>query len=209
MAGGHTLYANDLQVGVSLLAVVTTPLILWAFSTLFPESPAEVIRPRQIIQLLLLVQIFPILLGMGIRALRASLADLLAKWVTLASTLFLVVLLVCILVVGSPSLLGLSIPSILAIALFVIACLAIGHTLGGPELDYKSTLAIGCLARNLGLALLIAKLNDAVAELLPVLISFMLMGLILGLPYSLFMKKRIAKQSELPVEPDDMVASQA
>ena len=42
----------------------------------------------------------------------------------------------------------------------IFAALATGHYLGGPAQEYRSVLAIACIARNVGLALFIAGLSD-------------------------------------------------
>lgn len=194
-AGGRFLYAADLQVVVALLATITTPLILWLFARLLPGIPEKAMQPFQVLKIVIFVQIVPIFLGMAIRGIRASFADWLVKWVAMVSRVMFLGLVLVLLVIGFPSLFSMGVAGAIAIALFALACLAIGHFLGGPGLQFKSTLAIGSLARNLGLALLIARLNQAIVDLLPSLVAFAIVGALMGIAYSKWMTKRIA-QSE-------------
>ena len=195
-AGGHFHYAADLQVAVSLLATITTPVILILFSFLNPEIPKDAVSPLHVLKIVAIVQLIPILLGMGIRAINAAFADKLVKWIAVFVKIMFLGLILILLITGFPTLFSGGFAGIIAVLLFSAACLAIGHLLGGPVLQYKSTLAIGCLARNIGLALLILKLNKAVMELLPPVIAFLLIGAVMGLVYSAFMKKKIAKEEK-------------
>lgn len=194
-AGGDFVYAADLQVAVALLGTITAPLTLSLFARLLPSIPPEAVQPIAVLKIVLFVQVAPILLGLAIRAIRADFADGLVKYVAIVSRVFFVGLLVVVLVIGLPSLLSAGIWGAIATLLFSLACLAIGHFLGGPGLQFKSTLAIGSLARNIGLALLIAKLNEAMADLLPAIIAFLLIGAIVGVVYSKWMTKRIDQES--------------
>ena len=192
-AGGDFQYAVALQVVVSLLATITVPLTLLLFAQLLPVIPEDAVQPVHVLKIVVIIQLIPIILGMVIRAIRASFADWLVKWVAKVSKVMMLALLLVVIVAGFPSLFSEGILSLIAVILFVIACLVIGHLFGGPGIQFKSTLAIGTLARNIGLALLIIGINKAVAELLPPIIAFLIVGFLLGLAYSALIKKRIAQ----------------
>jgi BASS family bile acid:Na+ symporter len=192
-AGGDFLYAADLQVAVSLMATLTAPLTLWLFARLLPSIPAEAVQPLAVLKIVVLVQLLPIALGMAVRAFRAEWADWLVGYVANVSRVLFLGLLIVLLIIGAPTLVGGGIGGAVAILLFSLACLGIGHLLGGPGLRFRSTLAIGSLARNIGLALLIARVNNAVVDLLPTIIAFLLIGAITGIVYSKGMTKYIAQ----------------
>jgi BASS family bile acid:Na+ symporter len=81
------------------------------------------------------------------------------------------------------------------IAILVIISLAIGHFLGGPDNDKRSVLAISCIARNVGLALFIAVLNNIQEKVVPTLVAYLIIGSGLGVLYSIWNKRQLAKQS--------------
>ena len=82
--------------------------------------------------------------------------------------------------------------SILVIVIMVIISLTIGHSLGGQGIRERSVLAVACLARNIGLSLFIITLNDNPAPFIPILFSYMIIGAIVGIPYSKWSKKQLA-----------------
>jgi BASS family bile acid:Na+ symporter len=85
---------------------------------------------------------------------------------------------------------------LVAIAMMVIASLSIGHALGGPDDDKRSILAISCIARNVGLALFIAILNDVQKQVIPTLIAYLILGAVLGVFYSIWNKRKLAKLTQ-------------
>jgi BASS family bile acid:Na+ symporter len=74
----------------------------------------------------------------------------------------------------------------------VIVSLGKGHILGGPEEDKRSIVAISCIARNVGLALFIAILNDVEQQIIPTLVAYTILGAVLGIPYSIWYKRKLA-----------------
>ncbi len=57
------------------------------------------------------------------------------------------------------------------------AALAIGHVMGaGASLSQRASIATACIARNLGLAVVIAAADGVLANLLPTVIAYMPLG---------------------------------
>jgi BASS family bile acid:Na+ symporter len=75
----------------------------------------------------------------------------------------------------------------------VAVSLAIGHILGGPNLDERAELAVTSIARNIGLALFITALSGVEKDIIPTLLSYMVLGAIVAIPYSLWSKRRLAR----------------
>jgi len=75
------------------------------------------------------------------------------------------------------------------IIVMVASSLAIGHLLGGPSREHRSALAIASIARNVGLALFIAQLSDYGQNFIPTLLTYMILGGLLAVPYSLWSKR--------------------
>jgi BASS family bile acid:Na+ symporter len=80
------------------------------------------------------------------------------------------------------------------ITIMVIASLIIGHSLGGNNDDTRPILAISCIARNVGLALFIAILNNVEQKVIPTLIAYVILGAFLGSFYSIWNKRKLDQQ---------------
>ncbi|EAZ89280.1 DUF202 domain-containing protein [Crocosphaera chwakensis] len=191
MSGGNVRFAASLQVILSLLAVIVTPLALYLFSFVFPES-SERIDFILVAKQVATVQLLPLSLGLLIRKLSADLGEEIGDLLlNVVNTLFLVVLIFA---------LGISlnlIPSvgwktIVSIALIVMLGLIIGHLLGGidDKLESRSTLATATIARNVGLALYIAIVNSA-TNAIPGIVAYAVLGAIFALPYNVWVKNKI------------------
>ncbi len=73
----------------------------------------------------------------------------------------------------------------------VMVSLAIGHLLGGPRRDQRSALATACIARNIGLALFIAELSYYGQHLVPTILTYMILGGLLAIPYAVWSKRQL------------------
>jgi BASS family bile acid:Na+ symporter len=104
----------------------------------------------------------------------------------------LLVLIVAILAIAPNlrAMLNLGAMPLAVILIMAAAALAIGHLMGGPPRQQRSTLAIACIARNVGLTLYIAGLCDYGQQVIPTLLTYMILGAILALPYSVWNKRQ-------------------
>ncbi|WP_107669863.1 DUF202 domain-containing protein [Cyanothece sp. BG0011] len=191
MSGGNVRFAASLQVILSLLAVIVTPLILSLFSLIFSTNN-ETIDSLLVAKQVATVQLLPLSLGLLIRKLSAELGEEIGDLLlNVANTLFLFVLIFS---------LGISlnlVPSvgwktIVDIALIVMLGLIIGHLLGGVDdkVESRSTLATATIARNVGLALYIAIINGA-TNAIPGIAAYAVLGAIFALPYNIWIKNKI------------------
>ncbi len=196
MAGGDPTYTASLQLTLALLAVVITPLMLAILSALF-ELPGLRLTSFEVARQVAQVTFLPVIIGLLIQRFAPRLADVIGKPLRmLANILFIVLFVVLIiLLVLSPDLrlmlnLG-GLPSVVII-IMVGSSLAIGHLLGGPSRELRSVLAIASVARNVGLALFIAELSDYGQNFIPTLLTYMILGALLAVPYSVWSKRQIA-----------------
>ncbi len=200
MAGGDPTYTASLQLTLALLAVVMTPLILVIFCTLF-ELGAGRVKPFEVARQVAGVTFLPVMTGLLIHHFSPTLADVIGKPLRiLADILFiLLLLLVIILLVLSPDLrmtLNLGWLPTATIIIMVVSSLAIGHLFGGPSREQRSALAIASIARNVGLALFIAELSDYGQNFVPTLLTYMILGALLAVPYSLWSKRQISRRTD-------------
>jgi BASS family bile acid:Na+ symporter len=195
MAGARFRYSASLQLTLALLAVVITPLTLSIFAILFQRIPDR-ITLLEVAKQVTMVQFLPVILGLLLQKFGSKYAVAIAQPLTfIANSLFLLlIVLACI--VGFPLMFEIWGLPLVAIAIMVIVSLGIGHLLGGPDNDKRSILAISCIARNVGLALFIAILNDVQQQVIPTLVAYLILGAILGVFYSIIYKRKLAALSQ-------------
>jgi bile acid:Na+ symporter, BASS family len=200
MAGGASSYAASLQLTLALLAVVVTPLVLTIFGGFF-ELATERVTPFEVARQVGQVTFLPVIIGLLIQRFGPGITACIAKPVrVIANVLFIVLfLLVIVLLVVAPALRAMLWLGGLPTAVIIImvgASLAIGHLLSGPPHEQRSVLAIASIARNVGLALFIANLSDYGQLFIPTLLTYMLLGALLAVPYTVWSKRQMMTLSE-------------
>jgi uncharacterized membrane protein YidH (DUF202 family) len=193
MAGTNPSMIAGLQVVLASSAVIITPLLLTVFAAIFPDTEAK-IATLSVAKQIAIVQLLPLGIGILVRWSIADLADEVSSlMITIANTLFWV--LAAFLVALSINLLPqISLQSLSIFAIVVILGLAIGHSLGGPELESRSALATATIARNAGLAFFIALANNQSASTLPIF-AYVIISTIIALPYQIWVKRQLTKQA--------------
>ena len=199
MAGGDSTYSASLQLTLALLAVVITPLILAIFYALF-DLATERVTPFQVALQVAEVTFLPVIIGLLIHHFAPGTAERIGKPVrVLANVLFILLFVVLIVLLAvAPQLRAMlhfwGLP-MAAILIMVVVSLASGHLLGGPSREQRSALAIASIARNVGLALFIAGLSDYGQNFIPTVLTYMILGALLAVPYGVWSKRRM-KQEE-------------
>ncbi|MFY9707444.1 MAG: bile acid:sodium symporter [Desulfobacterales bacterium] len=195
MAGGDPDYVASLQLTLALLAVLVTPCILAIFYALF-ELAIERVSPFQVMLQIGEVTFLPVIVGLFVQRLAPKLASVIAKPAQKIANVLFVLLLVLIVVIlaiapNLRAMLNLGGMPLAAILIMAAAALAIGHLMGGPPRQQRSTLATACIARNVGLALYIAGLCDYGQQVIPTLLTYMIAGAVLALPYGVWSKRQM------------------
>ncbi len=151
---GHGACIFSLAVTSSLLAVVMVPawvaLFAWHFGVTVPLPPLEVAR---IVGTALLL---PLLAGMVFHMAAPALSDHVARWLVPIASAALGLAAAAILALNWNIVFAMRAPGLLALVLVIVAAMAIGHCLGGPDPHDRTTLAIACATRHLGIALVVA-----------------------------------------------------
>ena len=191
MAGGTFPYSVSLQLTLALLAVLITPITLDIFYVLF-DLEIDSVMISQVFQQVARVQFLPIILGLLIQKFSPKTTSVIGKpLILIANTLFLLLLIILI-IPGLRLILQIGILPLVVIVMIVVISLAIGHLLGGSEVDKRSALAITCIARNIGLAMYIAYLSKSQQQVMPTLVSYMILGALIAIPYSTWSKRQVA-----------------
>lgn len=156
-AGSRAAFAVKLQRLLSLLAALTTPLLLKVLASLLGFH--ALISPWAVLRQLALALLIPTCLGMLARAWKPEAS---ARWAPRLATLggHVYIVVGCVLVAESlPMLRTFGFRSYAAVLIITGAALALGHMLGPSHSGDRSALALTCASRNTGLAMLIASLN--------------------------------------------------
>jgi len=182
-AGGHQSFALGLMVIAGVVSIVTVPLAIDLLGRYFVRPFA--MPPGAIASLVLKTVVLPLAAGMLVRAILPAAATRIAKPMGLVATVLLAVGGLALLAGALPPALALvGNGTIVAMAGFVAAGLAVGHAFGGPEPDHRTVLALSTASRHPAIALAIAKANFPDEPFLgAAIVLFLLVNLLVGIPY--------------------------
>ena len=177
-SGARASYVYGLLVAVSLTAIVTIPLTIavlaWLFGRELRIGFADLAKPIGVTIFL------PLVAGLTFRSLAPAFAERAAPWVSRLGTALLVAGFVPFVVPVWPVIVALvGNGTILAIAAVVVAAIAVGHGLGGPDPGERTALGIASAMRHPGVALTIARVNFPDNNLVPgAIMLFVVVGAI-------------------------------
>lgn len=183
--GGSLDLAAALAFFLPVVAVVTVPFTLWV---VLPLELSEPLRLGHTLVTLVLFELLPLVIGVIVRDRAASLADRLERP---AQFLFLLMV-VATLVLLAPTI-GKALGTIygtggiLAAAVIALLSLATGWFLGGPDRDFRSTLAIGTTLRNIGIALAVAKENFTDDAVTAAVLTYVVVQILAMLSFSTYL----------------------
>lgn len=196
-AGGVAPYGLGLLVVLALVSIVTMPLSVALFNWLFAQPLA--VGPVSIMKTVLTMIVVPLAVGLLVASLMPRAAQRLLRPVRLIATILLAVG-VLVLLAGTWRAILSSTGhwTVLAIVAFVVAGLAIGHCLGGPEQEHASVLALSTASRHPAIALGISAANFPGEQFAPTLVLYLILCTLLAIPYVKWQRGRSALSSDTP-----------
>jgi BASS family bile acid:Na+ symporter len=176
-AGGNASYAIGLLAFSGAIAIVAIPATVAAVGRAFG---VDFHVPAALIVRVVLSSVFaPLLVGVFVGRVAGGLAARIAGPLSKVGTASVGVLAILVLVGSWKSLTGtLGGFTAVAVALFVLVSLGIGHFLGGPDEEDRTVLALSTASRHPGVATAIA---GAVAKDNPVVSATVMFAFLLGL----------------------------
>ena len=157
-AGGKHDYTIGLLVGAAILAIVVVPITLQIFQRIIGIPLRE--PAREVAVLVFTTILGPILLGIVLRAMIPAWAERFAKPVGILGAAILVLCAIPVILGSAKSMYSLiGDGSLLAMTLFAVAGLVIGHFFGGPEYGNRRVLSLATATRHPGIAVAIAHAN--------------------------------------------------
>jgi BASS family bile acid:Na+ symporter len=156
LAKGNVVVAVGLMVILAASSALLAPLLLSFLLPRVTGNDSLTVDAGNLVATLLLAQLLPLGIGLGVRQWRPSLADRLKQPANMLSTLLNLTLLVTIVSVQHPLLVNIPLLAFAGMLALVAATLAIGWLLAEPGEGNRKTLAVTTAVRNAGVALVIA-----------------------------------------------------
>ncbi|MFS0849239.1 Na+-dependent transporter [Novosphingobium panipatense] len=194
--GGSAGYVYGLQGAGAVLALVMVPLLGLVGASIYgvdAHFPVSVVARNIFIGL-----VVPLAIGLIVgRWVLPGVSPSVPRTITLIANVLLVLAFIPLLVAETPAIMALiGNGTVVAMAAVVVAGLLGGHILGGPELRDRSTLAFTAAIRHPGIALALAGANHAAKPVTAAVLLFLLVGLLVLVPYQMFLNRRLKR---LPV----------
>lgn len=198
--GGTNSYAIGMLVAVSLLAIIFVPVAIEVIE-LVRNVPLQ-ITMASVAKVVFITVLLPTCLGVVTHTFAPALAERAAKPIALISIIALLACMVAIWISAAPAMWALiGNGTVIALAAFVLAGLAVGHSLGGPAPENRTSLALSTASRHPGIALALAQANFPEQKLASAaLLLYLLVNAVVSIPY-LSWTRRPQPKVEIPVTP--------
>lgn len=178
--GGDPSYVFSLVVATSLAAILTVPASLALLQPLLPvDADIDIGRVAATI---LKTFLLPLAVGMALREFALAWAERLGDPIMRVAGVLLTLGALAFIFTNWRQIAEIGLPSLLAFASFTGLALAIGHWLGGPDEGHRSSLAVSCATRHIGLALLIAA-NVRGPRTLALVAAYLFASALVCIPY--------------------------
>lgn len=205
--GGSSSYVGGLLVSAALFSIVLVPLTIEVLGKIFSHDVH--IGPLAVGKIVGLTVLLPLAAGMLLRRLAPDFAGKAAPPLSRISVLLLLAASIIPLVAFAPSMTNmLGNGTLLAIVVFVMVGVAVGHLVGGPDLSERSTLALATASRHPGLALAIASANypGQRRNVAAVVLLYLIVKAIVLIPYNSWRKRQLHSHGQHALEPRQRAA---
>jgi bile acid:Na+ symporter, BASS family len=182
--GGSQTYAIGLLVAAVLLAIIMVPGWVYILGQYF--GVATHISPIKIATVVAITVLIPLFAGIVVRMLMPKIAERLAKpFGRFAGILLLVAVLPVLILTAKPMWGVLGSYTLVALAVFVLVGLFVGHIMGGPGEDERTILAFATCARHPGVALAVIGANypDMKSTALVLVAWYFILMMLFTFPY--------------------------
>ena len=186
--GGDPSYVFSLIVNTSLLAIASVPASLYLLAGTISLDTSSV-TPTHVAGVILKTFLLPLGMGMLLRWAAPALAERFGEPLLKIAGAAMALCALVALAAGFHLVFEVGLPSLLAFAAFTLAAILVGHLFGGPDPSDRTSLAIACASRHIGLALLIAA-NARNQHALELVVAYLLASAAVSIPYVLWIRKR-------------------
>ena len=196
-AGADSSYVVGLYCAIMLLAVILVPATIALAAAISGKTVSAPVG--ELAKLVALSVLLPLGAGLGTAMLAPAFARRAASIANLVAILALLPIVVLILVKswsGLGALFGNG--ALLAIVVTLVAALAAGYMLGGPDRGNRIALALAAATRHPGIAILILKHNSDDQRAVLTVILFLFAGIIVSSIYQAIAMKRLGVAAAPP-----------
>jgi BASS family bile acid:Na+ symporter len=192
--GASKQYAYGVYVALVLLTIVVVPIWFAVASRVFGR--AETVSFMTMAQTILTGVLIPLAIGMLVRRFAPDFAARAMPWLYRLSMLLVLLAFLPIVIAVWPAITALvGNGTLVTMALVIVIALAGGHLLGGPDLEDRATLAIASSVRHPGIAMMLANANFADKRITAAVLLFLLVGMVVGIPYKRWIKRTSAARA--------------
>jgi BASS family bile acid:Na+ symporter len=172
----------------ALASVILIPFSVHVLGRYFGH--AFTLPVSNVVKVVFVSTLLPLLVGLAVRAFLPSFAARIEPAVTLLGKILLGLGAVALLIGSLPAVWHLvGNGTVIAIAVFVAVSFLVGHLLGGPEPEERTVLGLSSASRHPAVALVIANTNFPDAPFGAVIILYLLLTIIVGIPYVKWCRK--------------------
>ncbi|BCH25034.1 bile acid:sodium symporter family protein [Mesorhizobium sp. L-8-3] len=185
---GSPEYSFSLVVTTSLLAIVVVPLWVAALASYF--DVAADISSLDVATSLAKSFLLPLAAGMALGALLPDLTARYADRATIIAGGGLTAASVLLLVLHWRLMLEIQATGMSALVALMLIALAIGHLFGGPEPGDRTALAIACVTRHVGIAVIVATTFRG-PKTMVILAAYVVASVLVSIPYLRWRKRSL------------------
>ena len=189
-AVGDQNYALGLMAIVALLAMAVIPLEILILQSV-AGRPLEMAEGA-VVRVVLISTLLPLAAGMAVRSFMPGLVARIEKLVAMIAIVLLPLGLLLLLAGAAPDILVLigDVRILIAMVVFLVVGLAVGHVLGRPDRNYSVVLALSTACRHPAIALSIAAANFPEERFGATILLYVLLGAIVGVPYLAWQRRQ-------------------
>jgi bile acid:Na+ symporter, BASS family len=191
IARGNVPCSIGLMVILAGLSALLAPVLLSELLAQVSPDRDLHIDPVAIVRTLLLAQMLPLAVGLGIHHWAPKLARTMDRPVRLLGNLLLVLTLALIVVEQYPMLSAIRLRGWFGMVLLLASSLAIGWLCGGPDQPTRKALALTAAARNAAVALVIATSSFAGTPAVTAVVAYALVSMVGSLGFALWSGRRV------------------
>ena len=193
--GGST-FTVSLVVVTSLVAIVLVPLWVALLARHFGVSVE--LSPMTVAVMIVKAFLLPLAVGMALGAFFPKLTSRFADRMTALAGLVLAVASLVLLATHWQVLLEVNWRGTGALLFLMLAAIAIGHVCGGPEPADRTSLAIACATRHIGIAVIVAATLPG-PRIIVILAVYVLASVLVAIPY-LKWRRKVAGAAPSPTQ---------
>jgi len=199
-AGWDSSFGLGLMSILATLSIVLVPASLELLELFTGQKFG--MAPAVIARVVVISTLLPLVAGVLVHRLLPALTDTLERYATLLARVMLPLAVVALVAGAFPEMWALvGRGAILAIVIFTVFGLGIGHLLAGSDPNHQVVLALSTACRHPAVAFFIAGSNFPDLQFGGIILLYLLVNTLVGIPYLKWQRQRVAIRANRAAEP--------